>query len=238
MEGLEGFGPNRNRGHDDRPLKTMKRTKLSRAGFTLLESTIAIAMLGSVLSSVMYVLDSSAKAFRTGSMVARMDADADRALREAAAALRSAEAGWLNPPAPTGSEDRIDFQRSEGVLDNGQAVPGPVERLAFEYDDQELDDGIDNDGDGLIDEGRLILTRDIGGAAQRIQLARDVSEAPPGEILGNGLDDDLNGVVDDHGFSITQIGNRLTIRITLQRFDRSSQRVLEQTSERTVTLRN
>ena len=209
-----------------------------RGGFTLLESSLAVTLLGSVLGSVLFVLDSTSSAFRTGSMLARMDAQADEALQVACNALRGSEPGWLTPPTPVGSEATLDFQRPIGVLDDGTPDPGVVERLAFEYDVLEANDGVDNDGDGLIDEGSLVLLRDVGGNERRRVLVRDVCEAAPGETLGNGIDDDGNGVVDDRGFSVFQTDNRLTVRITLGRIDPESQQPLLQTYERTVLLRN
>lgn len=214
------------------------RKATKRAGFTLLEATVVAALLSSVLGSVAYMLNSTSNAFRTGSLLAHMDSDANGALQAASRALRGCSADWITPPTPNGSEEAIDFQRVISVEDDGTATPGTIERLAFEYDDFEADDGVDNDGDGLVDEGRLVLTRDVGGNNARTILLRDVCEAPPGEVLGNGLDDDFNGIIDDRGFSITQTNGLLTIRVTLHRLDNTTNQIIFQSYDRTVALRN
>ena len=219
-------------------MNTKSRDRAGRRGFTLIEAAIAVAMMGSALAAILYVLASTSRAFQTGSLLARMDAEADLALQRACNALRGADAAWLTPPDPTGSELQLDFQRAAGLQDDGTPIPDVVERLVFEYDDLEVDDGVDNDGDELIDEGRLVYVLDVGGTNQRRVLARDVVEAPPGEVLGNGVDDDDNGVVDDRGFSFILDEGALTLRLTLERVDHATNGTLVQTYQRTVTLRN
>jgi len=216
----------------------MPATRRLRGGFTLVEAAVAVALMGSALGAILYVLDSTSRAFQTGSLLARMDAEADLALQRACDALRGADPAWLTPPDPAGSEQQLDFQSTVGLQDDGTPIPGVVQRLAFEYDDLEADDGIDNDGDGLVDEGRLVYVVDVGGANQRRVLARDVAEAPPGEVLGNGLDDDDNDVADDRGFSFVLTDSTLTLRLTLERVDHATNGTLVQTYERTVALRN
>ncbi len=200
----------------------------------MVEMVVALALLSSIIGSIFYVLESTTQAFRTGSTVARMDSDMEYVLQKACDALRSSDIA----PAPDGTEDELNFQRAIGVDDAGTTVLADPERIFFLYDDGELDNGLDDDDDGLIDEGNLYLVHDPDGAAQIELLARDVVEAPPGERLGNGADDDGNGLVDDRGFSVVQEDGRLTLRITLERVDPSGQGTIVTTSERTITLRN
>ncbi|MFT5289471.1 MAG: prepilin-type N-terminal cleavage/methylation domain-containing protein [Planctomycetota bacterium] len=216
------------------PTEVMVRTEHNRAAFTMVEMAIAMVILSSVMGSIFYVLESTTQAFRTGSVVARMDTDMEYVLQKACDALRSSDL----TPAPNGTESGLDFQRAVGVDDAGTTHLGDPERIFFLYDDGELDNGVDDDNDGLIDEGNLYLVRDQDGMAQTELLARDVVEAPPGERLGNGADDDGNGLIDDRGFSVVQENGHLTVRITLERVDPSSKRTIVTTSERTVTLRN
>ena len=116
-------------------------------------------------------------------------------------------ANWADIPIPTSlfvEPDRAHIDWSN------------QHRLAFEYDTGEVDDGVDNDGDGLADEGNLVLRRNDGLANEvRIVLCRGVAELFEGE-LANGIDDNGNGVVDEAGFNVHRVGDVLTIRLTVQ----------------------
>jgi hypothetical protein len=79
----------------------------------------------------------------------------------------------------------------------------------------ELENGLDDDGDGIIDEGRVILTRDFLGAEElSVVLAHDVRSRFEGE-LANGLDDNGNGLVDERGFCMTLQDGLLVLRLSI-----------------------
>ena len=106
------------------------------------------------------------------------------------------------------------------------------------YDETgEIDDGLDNNGNGLVDEGRVVLTENLGGADERDRiLARRVRELLEGE-LDNGVDDNGNGLVDEKGFSFERMGESLVIRMTMERID-VGQRTIERSAQTSVRLRN
>jgi hypothetical protein len=106
----------------------------------------------------------------------------------------------------------------------------------------ETDNGADDDGDGLIDEGMIEFTRDLGAGTERIvRWARGVREYLAGENP-NVADDNANGLTDERGLSFSLTGRILTIRLTLQavgaKGDGASGTVLSRTVETSVRLRN
>ncbi|MEW6071025.1 MAG: hypothetical protein AB1726_00330 [Planctomycetota bacterium] len=114
---------------------------------------------------------------------------------------------------------------------------GSISRLAFAYADGELDDGVDNNGNGLADEGVITLTRRVGEAEEAtVTLCRHVGELFPGETL-NGADDNGNGVTDEPGFNAHLVGNVLELRIALVDVDPDG-RPLGRTVNTSVRLRN
>ena len=109
--------------------------------------------------------------------------------------------------------------------------------LAFEYEPGEQDDGIDNDGDGLVDEGLLAWTANPAQPdEQRVILAHDLCEFLVGEDF-NGADDNANGLTDEHGLSFSIAGDILTIRVSVQGLG-PTQNLITKSAETSVFLRN
>ena len=114
---------------------------------------------------------------------------------------------------------------------------GPDTQIVLEYDPNELDDGIDNDGDGLVDEGQVVWIENPGVPGERrVVLCRGVPEDLEGEIQ-NLLDDNGNGLIDERGFSLDVQGQVLTMRLTLQALDPAG-RLLTKTVQSSVRIRN
>jgi hypothetical protein len=110
-------------------------------------------------------------------------------------------------------------------------------QILSELDEGELDDGADNDGDGLVDEGRVVLIEDQGGAAERrVVLTNGVAELQDGEEANNA-DDNGNGLVDETGLSFSATGETVFVRLTCQRRTDDG-RLLVQAAETAVRLRN
>ena len=123
----------------------------------------------------------------------------------------------------------------------GQVVWSPLRRLAFEYAPRVSNDGADNNSNGLVDEGRLVLTLDVGTPEERsVVLTNWVPELLEGE-LPNGIDDNQNGLVDERGFCIQRVadaaGDALLVRLSLQRRD-ANRRPLTKTIQARVRVRN
>jgi hypothetical protein len=101
----------------------------------------------------------------------------------------------------------------------------------------ETANGVDDNKNGLVDEGQLVLTRNNGQANQQsVVLAHRVAKLLEGETL-NHADDNGNGLIDESGFCVFREGNLLRIRLTLQRSLRPGQ-IIQATVETGVRLRN
>lgn len=217
-------------------MKTHERTSAPRRGFTLLDLLIGLAMLGTFMGSLLVVAARGADAAREGLACQTIEALARRTLDRMASELASAGAGTLdpNPTVPWGSDD-LTFRCISGY-GAGAVQWTPQASFSLELDTGELDDGVDNDGDGSIDERMLVYTRDPAGAAESFVLAHGVSELLEGETA-NGLDDNQNGLKDEAGLSFERAGAILRLRLSLEELDaRGETRV--RTVETSVRLRN
>ncbi len=207
-----------------------------QGGFTLIEMAISLVLM-SVIGGVFFLTaESTSSAFRTGVAVADLDARALRALERVCEGLKSSSADLVTPQAQSPfSGDTIEYQRGLGTDAAGNALWGPLERLELEYD--EADDGLDDDGDGLIDECRLVWTENPGTAAERkTVVCNDVSEYLEGETF-DAADENQNALIDERGFALDFSGNSVTVRLTLLDRDKKGHR-LNCTVQRTVAFRN
>ena len=182
----------------------------------MVEAMITLAILGMVGSMAIMTITDGNSTFGTTNGSAEIEARVRRGIDRVTAELLTVGDGQLNPD-PTGNFGSSDMLFRQAVGLTGTAIDWSNQhRLAFEYDTNELDDGADNDGDGLIDEGNLVLTRNDGLANEmRIILVKGVAEFIEGE-LANGVDDNGNGVVDEAGFNIHRVGDVLEVRLTVQ----------------------
>lgn len=131
----------------------------------------------------------------------------------------------------------IDFDRPGAMRASTGRITWSATRVEFRLEPGEVDDGLDNDGNGLVDEGELVLVRDAGGADElEIVLANGVREHLEGE-LPNGVDDNDNGLVDERGITFERVGSDLRIRLTLETTGRDG-RILTRTLETTAWSRN
>jgi hypothetical protein len=185
----------------------------------MIEMMIAVVILGVFLSALGLVATRSSDAYEEGSAAAAVDTSLYRALEVIVRALEDAGYSQLDPPpfAPTGA-DSLDFRVAVG-FGAGEILWGDERRIAWELEPGEVDDGMDNDGDGLIDEGRVVLTErpDTLDAIRRV-LVGGVRELDDGEIA-NGLDDDGDTLNDERGLAFVLEGNVLRIRLCIEGTD-------------------
>jgi len=196
----------------------VRKPKLGAGGFSLVELLIVITVLSLAIGSVAMVGRASERAYSTGTTAALLEEHTAAAMHRITAELEIAMLGSVTPdPTALGTEE-ILYTQPAG-LGGATVIPTPLRRLAFDYEVGEIDDGIDNNGNGLIDEGRVVLWEDFGGSGERQRvLTRWVTELLPGEDP-NGLDDNGNGLVDECGFTVVRMGETFVVWLSLQRRD-------------------
>ncbi len=202
-------------------------------GLTLVELVFSLALLATLALAAGSVTDRAADAFQESSANEDLTVRAHAALERTLEPLAEAESAAL--PALDLGSDTITYHRATGFA--GGTQWGPNTQVGFVYDTGELDDGLDNDGDGRVDEGQVVWLENPGQPGERrLVLATGVREYLEGETA-NGLDDNGNGFVDESGFWISGNGEVLTLRLTLERLDPKG-RLLLCTVESSSRVRN
>jgi len=224
-----------------RTLRTIGRraAALDRRGLTLVEVLITALILIMLVGAVGLTVKSGSGAYSQGVSTAEVEAQARRMVDRIARELLDADRSslLLAPPAPFGATS-IDYNRCEGYA-AGAMLVGPTRRIRLVLQPGELDNGIDDNGNGLVDECRLELLPDaFGEPDQVVGWGGFVREYLEGE-LPNGVDDNGNGLVDERGLCLTYDSTRgvLTVRLTLERLD-PLQRPITRTVETAVEVRN
>ncbi len=210
----------------------------ARLGFGLVEILISAAIALLALGSVGIATSSNVNAFEAGNLRTGLNSKVNQALDRIVRELSLGDKATLIgvPAAPLFSE-LTTFDVPDTVSFATGVVTWKTTRVELQYEPSETDDGIDNDGDGLIDEGQVVLTRDFGTANQLATvLATGVAEYAEGEAF-DASDENGNGLIDERGFALCFDGTRMLIRLTLERAD-SSGEIVRTSLSTTVTCRN
>ena len=188
-----------------------------RAGFTLVEMMVALALLGSALASLLLVGSTSTRLCVTGITNADLEANARRAIECLSRELATARAGSIDAlPASPLWLDVIDFDQMDAMRAGDGRVSWSPSRVELRRAPGEIDDGVDNDGNGLVDEGELVLVHDAASSVELTTvLARGVREYLEGE-RPNGLDDNANGLIDERGAAFVRVDGELRLYLTLE----------------------
>jgi hypothetical protein len=132
--------------------------------------------------------------------------------------------------------DTITLQRNMGW--SGISVNwGRPTVIEFRPEPDDPADGLDNNGNGLVDEGMLVRYEmtDTGPTALTV-LTRWVRPLLEGET-DNNQDDNGNGLIDEPGFCLDRVGDVWTVRLSLERRD-SAGRTVTRTMQTAVRPRN
>jgi len=212
-----------------------------RAGFSIIEMAISMSLLAVVLGSASMAVKSGNDLFVQVSVNNDVSSRSARTMNRVVQELRGASDGTFVQylRTPTGVMTKIwsptlEFQTARDW--NGAVVWGDPKRFTLELQAGELDNGLDDNNNGLIDERTLVLLTNPGMAnEERLILAHGVAELLEGE-LPNGVDDNGNQMDDERGFCLDLDEDALTIRLTLERMGPQG-RVLR-THQDTIFLRN
>jgi prepilin-type N-terminal cleavage/methylation domain-containing protein len=207
-----------------------------RSGFTLLELVISVALIAMVLGSSLAMTLRGRDAYVSTALQAVADGKARQALQRMAKELENADAdNLLADPGIVGGS-AIEFTPVVDVVGGVPILGNPI-RIQRNPSATDPDDGVDNDGNGIVDEGVIVLIRDIGTADQTTAvLCSGVRELLEGEVA-DGDDDNGNGLVDESGLSLRRAGQLVTIRISIEQAGSGGTTTIG-TLETSVTLRN
>jgi hypothetical protein len=114
---------------------------------------------------------------------------------------------------------------------------GSQSRLDIRMDDGEVDNGIDDDGDGVIDERALVLTHVVALGTQRsATICHGIAERLEGESA-NAADDNGNGIIDESGFCVRRVGDLFFLYVTLEGRMRTGE-LIQYTTTTAIALHN
>jgi prepilin-type N-terminal cleavage/methylation domain-containing protein len=195
------------------------RRRARAAGFTLVETMIALALLGLVVVQVTMVFSSASKDTVKTAGVMNLEAQARRVLSLVAYAVMSADRAALFPdPESPNFSDEITYMVSIGVDEGGEVVWSDPESVGLNMTTQ-------------------VLWRQNPGEPEerRVAWCNAVRPFLEGE-LKNGVDDNGNGLIDERGLSFTLQEDLVTIRLSLGRSGKEGETVVD--VETAVTVRN
>jgi len=219
-------------------LSKNSRQRNRRRGLTLIELLFSMSLIGLVITLGSQVSDSARGAFVSTSSASQIEARLRTALDRVAMHIENASAATFDP-ALTGAFNDSSTLSMQSVTDivGGALVLGNVEIITYQNDPADPVDNVDNDGDGLVDEGRLVLIRNAGTPNPRtVVICKNVRRFLEGEEAIGG-DDNGNGLAEEAGFLILRDGNLLTIQLTLEESG-SNGEMITRTSSTSVMLRN
>jgi hypothetical protein len=217
-----------------------RRSGDQRRGLTVLEVTFSLAI------STATLLYFSENVIRSGSALTASQVRTVQVLQgqrtsdEVAVLLKDAVQNSLtpDPTSALGCSD-LSFSRLAG-FDEGVPLWAAQERLFLRLAPEELLDGEDQDGDGLIDEHQLVHRRVLDNdLTQDRILINDLPALGSGESA-NGADDDGDGLIDEPGFCVRRQGDVLLVAISMwiegSALEQTEPKVAE--SVRQIALRN
>lgn len=206
-----------------------RHAPLARRGSSLIEILISFSVVLLLVGLVAEAVTTSRGAYGQGMSSSAVEAMARRTVDTVALRLTGASAASVRidnpaPPAAANVITWIDWQTVQGYA--GGAILAPQSRIQLELQNGELDDGVDNNGDGMVDECRVVYVPDVFGGGAEIGLAGFVTRFAEGEFA-NGADDNGDGNVDEPGLNLVwepvvagvtgDRGGRLVLQLTLER---------------------
>jgi len=133
-------------------------------GFSLLEVMIVTTILVVIVGGIFQVLSAGLNAYNSGTVLVDVQGLARRTMEGMIREVQGAGLSTVSPtpplPGQTGTST-ITFQQATGYS-GGSVTWGDTITVAFAYVDGESDNGADDNGNHLVDEGVVTLTIDDG----------------------------------------------------------------------------
>jgi prepilin-type N-terminal cleavage/methylation domain-containing protein len=229
------------------------RSGRGESGFSLIEVTVATSILVVLVGLVTSSVNQAGKVGQMTAYRAALRSQARSALERIARLVRdsgpshlTANSGNITAGSSLGSSS-ITFYRATGWSGGALTWSGAY-TVAWVSAPGEIDnDGLDNDGNGLIDDGIIQVTEpDASNVAHTYTLATGCPKLALGEgqdvgLSANGVDDNGNGLVDEAGLSFvydSTYANVLTIRISLAHRAPDTTDIVEESVATSVLLQN
>jgi prepilin-type N-terminal cleavage/methylation domain-containing protein len=209
----------------------------SEQGFTLIEIVIATIVLAAMVAGIYAVLFRGMDMYEQGATTSELERKGQRVLEQVSEEIVLSGLDVLTPQAsPPYATSTLTLQRNLGW--SGGAVSwGPPTVFEFQPDPGDKQDGKDNNGNGLIDEGMVVRWEMTAtGPSAPVVMTRWVPRLLEGET-DNGMDDNGNGLIDEPGLCFDRVGDIWTIRLSLERIDASGRKATR-TLETAVRPRN
>ncbi len=181
----------------------------------MIDVLMGAAVMATVLGGVTTFLSSAIAGSRTTTERAILARRACETVRRIADEISMADASSLSTAAEPLGANFLDFRLPQVIAAAGVTWANTT-RIELQADPRDVADGTDNDGDGVIDEGIVVLRRNVGLVnEQATTLATGVAPLLEGET-DNDADDNNNDLEDEAGLSFeTDEDGMVTLRLTL-----------------------
>jgi hypothetical protein len=196
-----------------------RRARALERGFALADLLFAATLLSVVSIGAYTLLDEEMASATQGMRLGRLETRATDEAELVAQSVQMSDSAFFGAGVLGGTTQASVVVRRPTGVQNGSIVWGPPTTIRWRLETGETSNGVDDDGDRLVDEGVFEWIENLGTANE--SLVRSVSGLASygyGEQVGGG-DEDGNGLVDERGFGCRWDGSRLRIALTLQRAD-------------------
>ena len=137
-----------------------RNARKDRAGSAMIEVLIAMALMSTVEGALLTVGNTSPTLCETGVSNSTLEGNLRRALDRLSRELDGARADSMAALAESPLwQEAIDFDRPGAMRSDDGRVTWSSNRAELRLEPGETDDGLDNDGNGLVDEGMLVLVQ-------------------------------------------------------------------------------
>jgi hypothetical protein len=221
-----------------RPLKPSFAAARGRLGLTMVEVVFVAIIVSMLVGAIGLTVRQGSGAYTQGVTSAEVEAGARRMVERIARELVDASSDSIDASDPQSGLTWMTFERCQG-FDGGTVLYTPVRRLRLVMQPGELNNNLDDNSNGLVDERRLeLLPDDENEPDKTVGWGGYVRECIEGETA-NGADDNGNGLIDEPGLQLMwdEAQGLVTVRLTLERLD-SLGRPLTRTIETAVQVRN